>query len=163
MNNNINKKILTNNFHKLLPLSEAFVKKNKSRLFLFSFIFLASFFYVFSINPAYACAPYAPFVFDPGQCRCSGDNGATWTAPCSDWGGVRDSWCSCSSRCDGGPVGTAYQRFNQCMGYCYCPATCGGGGEADGCGGYCAPRPPCPINGGWSGFGSCSATCGGGT
>jgi uncharacterized repeat protein (TIGR01451 family) len=105
------------------------------------------------------------------------------TQPCSIDGGWTN-WSICSATCGGGTqtrtctnptpayggancVGDSVRACNEwaCSGSC--PTSCGyqGGTIPDGQGGTitCPATTPCPIDGGWTSWSACSATCGGGT
>jgi len=98
-------------------------------------------------------------------------------------GGWTD-WGTCSATCGGGTqtrtctnpepqfgglecVGESERTCSDWPCTETCPTSCGyqGGTVPDGQGGFltCDATTPCPIDGGWSQWDTCSATCGGGT
>jgi len=128
--------------------------------------------------------PVGPYCGD-GTCdtnetcsTCSADCGA-----CPIDGGWTE-WGTCSQTCGGGTqtrtctnpepqyggavcAGDSQRICSDwpCAGTC--PTSCGyqGGTVSDGQGGFltCDATTPCPIDGGWTEWGTCSQTCGGGT
>ena len=97
-----------------------------------------------------------------GGAQCDGDSSETQacnTHPCpinggwSSWG----EWSVCSLTCGGG----TQSRERSCTN----PAPAHGGAQCDGDSSeiQACNTHPCPINGGWTDWGECSETCGGGT
>jgi hypothetical protein len=95
-----------------------------------------------------------------GGANCTGSSLQNCnTQACTSYFWNTGGWSSCSASCGGG----TQTRSVWCQGSdggTYPDGNCGGGKPAtsQSCNTGC-----CPVNGGWSGWSSCSASCGGGT